>query len=281
MNDTRAALNIYAYRYCQTPMGSTVGSWANTGNLANVVSIRWEGTAPSTRESGSFSDTPFPSNMAVQTKMPSADDWVMDPEKGKLLVALVSAVLAIGVFIGVYQVYQAAQYVAPPKKEKKPKTGLNVRKVKKQDAYFKKPAARQDDHQHAFQRLETPEPGFYNHNRSGARDSQYSDAATTFVDWGSNNNGHHQNGHSRYAASDSVSIDMREQSHHQNNRYNNNNATPDLAQFQDMEDPKSTRQRGRGGEVLVPMHTFESNYHHHPSGVGRSPVRRPSSSRSR
>jgi len=311
-SDPRAAINVYPNQYCQGPSGSTVGVLANTGYLANATAIRWEGTAHDDRATGSISPTVFPEKMQVQTQVPNPEDavWEMDPAKGKLLVIVVAVVLALGVIVGVYQVYEAAQYVAPPKKEKKP-TGLNVKKVKKADAFFKKPAMRTDDHQHAFQRLDTPEPGFYKNGAAGAsaRNSQYSDAATTFVDWSSQQQQQQQQQpssqgvHSQQKAGpgssnqfrgyDSVSIDM-QHPQQQNNRYNNNNsnnnnsgtttrsgsATPDLVQFEEMEDSRS-RQRGRGGEVLVPMHTFDSNYHHPYQPNGRTPVRRPSSSRSR
>jgi len=56
------------------------------------------------------------------------------------LVGVVAAVLGMGVAIGVYQVYLAAQYVPPPKIPKKKKgNGLNLKKVRKQDAFFMKP----------------------------------------------------------------------------------------------------------------------------------------------
>ncbi|KAG0324806.1 hypothetical protein BGZ99_001422 [Dissophora globulifera] len=84
--------------------------------------------------------------MAIQTKAPSAHDgsgdrFVMDPAKGRIVVGLVSAVLAIGVIIGVCQVYSAAQYVPPPPKPKPKKAVGKVggKKIKKKDAYFKKP----------------------------------------------------------------------------------------------------------------------------------------------
>ncbi|GJJ68772.1 hypothetical protein EMPS_01118 [Entomortierella parvispora] len=309
-SDPKAAMNVYQDRFCQVATGSTVGVLVNTGYLANAVAVRWEGTAHDDRPTGSISLTVFPPKMEVQTEIPVPDEeWVMDPSRGKVLVIVVAVVLALGVLVGIYQVWEAAQYVAPPKKAKKPKTGLNVKKVKKADAYFKKPAMRTEDHQHAFQRLDTPEPGFYRHgtgSNNSARNSQYSEAATTFVDWSSHQQQQHssQGLHSHQKAGlggssnqfrgyDSVSIDMQQQQQPQSGRYNNYNnnysssttrsgsATPDLVHFEEMEDSRS-RQRGRGGEVLVPMHTFDSNYHHpyQPSGA-RTPVRRPSSSRSR
>lgn len=92
--------------------------------------------------------------MAVQTQVPggvnedgtagnnnnnSSARWVMDPAKGKIVVALVALVLIIGVAIGFYQVYLAAQYKPPPKPVKEPKIGLvGGKKVKKKQAYYKK-----------------------------------------------------------------------------------------------------------------------------------------------
>ncbi|KAF9944647.1 hypothetical protein BGZ70_004459, partial [Mortierella alpina] len=92
---------------------------------------------------GTLNPGAFPPAMAVQSQIPGtegAEVWVMDPAKGKIVVGLVASVMAIGVAIGIVQVYRAAQYVPPPKKYKPVSTGVvGIKKVKKKDAYFKKP----------------------------------------------------------------------------------------------------------------------------------------------
>ncbi|KAI1307295.1 hypothetical protein EDD11_004546 [Mortierella claussenii] len=149
-----AALNLYQDSFCQVLIRSAVGHWNNTDPVANIVAIRWEGTAPSTDAPGTLSPNAFPPGMAVQTKVPAATDgdrFMMDPSKGKIVVGLVAAVLAVGVMIGVYQVYQAAQYVPPPKKaagprnEKPERRLIGEKKVKRRDAYFKKPVKTMTD----------------------------------------------------------------------------------------------------------------------------------------
>ncbi|CAO3573383.1 unnamed protein product [Mortierella alpina] len=290
-SDLRSALNLYQDRFCQIVIGSTTGQWANSGTGANITSIRWEGTAPATATTGEVTTSGWPPNMAIQTQV-AGDVWVMDPSKGIIVVALVAVVMLIGVLIGVYKVYKAAQFVPPPKKQKKP-TGLNTKKIKKKDAYFKKPVR---DDQQSFQRLhdESPEPFATRHQpmTERSRDSQYSEAATTFVDWNNSNNNTHSNQNQRsnntgrggQYNSDSLSIDMRDTSHQARpsvSPFHNGSSTLDLINFdQDSSSHRSHsgyNDRGRGGEVLVPMHTFDSNnsYQQH---QGR---RRASSSRSR
>ncbi|KAF9575391.1 hypothetical protein EC968_003442 [Mortierella alpina] len=292
-SNERSALNLYLDPQCQILAGSTTGKWASS-DAGNVTNIRWEGTAPSSAKTGEFLTSRWPPKMAIQTQVAGPGLWVMDPSKGVIVVALVAAVMAIGVLIGVYQVYQAAQFVPPPKKEKKPK-GLNVKKIKKKDAYFKKPVR---DDQQSFQRLhnESPEPYATRHQpmTERSRDSQYSEAATTFVDWNNNNNNNNTHnsknqrsnntGRGGHYNSDSISIDMRDTSHQARSSpspFQSGSSTLDLINFD--QDSSSHRghngynDRGRGGEVLVPMHTFDSNnnYQQH---QGR---RRASSSRSR
>ncbi|KAF9383595.1 hypothetical protein CPB97_006329 [Podila verticillata] len=145
----QAALNLYPRPYCPFLSKSSVGFWNNTDVMFDTLSVRYEGLAPATTPPGTLSDTQFPPNMYVQPKIqdpedgtgPKPDDWVLNPEKGKLLVYIVAGVLGVGVSIGLYLVYQAAQYKAPPKKNKEKKfKGLQTKKVKKKDAYFIKPA---------------------------------------------------------------------------------------------------------------------------------------------
>ncbi|KAF9896843.1 hypothetical protein BX616_006655 [Lobosporangium transversale] len=308
-----AALNLYSYPYCATLSGSAVGRWRNAGDLKDMIAIRWEGIANDLAP-GTERTTNFPPEMAVATQGPDPDAdpilWAPDPEKGKLVVGLVAGVLAVGVLIGVYQVYKAAQYVPPPKKPKK--ITLNTKKIKKKDAYYRKPAPARpvssgEDDKRSFQRLEhneSPEPLLNRPQmmeRGGgpfggsSRDSQYSEAAT-FVDWGQ------QQQHQQH--NPAVSIDMRETSYSNNNNNNNNNsiatrlspfrdqhrpATAELIQFDGVQSSDNTsnhnnsNNRGRGGEVLVPMHTFENNngYSNNNGYNGRSAYRRSSSSRSR
>ncbi|KAG0007960.1 F-actin-capping protein [Entomortierella chlamydospora] len=185
-SDLRSALNLYKDSTCQILVGSTVGEWANVAPVANMVAIRWEGTADSTLTTGVIRPDGFPKGMSEQTKVDNSStssetQLILDPSKGKLLVGLVAAVLVVGVIIGAYQVYQASLYEAPPKekKEKKP-NGLNTKKIKKKDAYFKKPI-RND--QQAFQRLESPAPSVMTRppmsERRGFRDSQLSEAPSS------------------------------------------------------------------------------------------------------
>ncbi|KAG0266575.1 hypothetical protein BG011_001764 [Mortierella polycephala] len=274
-SDPRAGLNLYQSEYCQALTNSAVGEWPNTGTALDTKSFRWEGTAPSSRKTGSLTTNPFPPGMAVQTQV--ANLWVMDPTKGILVVIVVAVVMVIGVAIGIYQVYKAAQYVPPPKKPKK--VGLDTKKIKKKDAYFKKPAR---DDQQSFQRLHNESPEPFNTRQSmveRSRDSQYSEAATTFVDWNNSNNNTGSNQKSLFnnsrngQYSDSISIDMRETGR------GNSSSQADLIQLDNHVPNHQNSQRGRGGEVLVPMHTLDNNYHN--QHQGRSTVRRLSSSRSR
>ncbi|KAG0207734.1 hypothetical protein BGX28_001067 [Mortierella sp. GBA30] len=143
VSEPQAALNLYTDKYCQLLASAAVGLWNNTALTANITSLRWEGTAPASMTPGTLSPNQFPPGVKAQpkTKGPKIEDkWVMDPSKGRIVVGLVAAVMAVGVAIGVYQVYKAAQYVPPPKKYSAVSAGaVGVRKVKRQDAYFKKP----------------------------------------------------------------------------------------------------------------------------------------------
>ncbi|KAF9352599.1 F-actin-capping protein [Mortierella sp. AD094] len=227
--DLRSALNLYRDTSCQILVGSTVGQWANIAPVANMAAIRWEGTAYSNLTTGVVRPDEFPREMSEQTKVtpPPEVQWVMDPSKGKLLVGLVAGVLAIGVIVGIYQVYQASLYEAPPKKEKKDKKpkGLNTKKIKKKDAYFKKPAR---DDQQTFQRLDSPAPSFVARppmsERRSFRDSQFSEAASS-VDWNQQRS-MYNNG------SDTVMIDMHETAGARSSPFRENTSTLNLMQFE-------------------------------------------------
>ncbi|KAF9940298.1 hypothetical protein BGZ67_007928 [Mortierella alpina] len=253
-SDQRSALNLYQDRFCQIVIASTTGKWANSGTSPNITYIRWEGTAPATATTGEVTTSGWPPNMAIQTQVAGPGQWVMDPKKGIIVVALVAVVMVIGVLIGIYQVYKAAQFVPPPKKEKKP-TGLNTKKIKKKDAYFKKPVR---DDQQSFQRLhnESPEPFATRHQpmTERSRDSQYSEAATTFVDWNNSNNNTHSNQNQRsnnngrggLYSSDAISIDMRDTSHQARSSpspFHHGSSTLDLINF----DQDSSSHRGHNG----------------------------------
>ncbi|KAG0362814.1 hypothetical protein BGZ54_008490 [Gamsiella multidivaricata] len=287
-SDPQAALNLYEDQFCQILTSSAVGRWNNVSPVANMVAIRWEGTAPADMTPGTLSPNAFPKEMTVQTQGPDPDAdpvvFVMDPSRGRLVVGLVAAVLVVGVLIGVYKVYVAAQFTPPPKKpkkEKKPK-GLNTKKIKKKDAYFKKPD-RND--QQSFQRLNNDSPEPYSirplMTERGIRDSQLSEAAT-FVDWNQQ-----KSGNNRINGPDSVAIDMHETTGARPSplHVQSGSSTLNLIHFDSDTstvggpgNSNSSHNRGRGGEVLVPMHTFESNYQHpHQQQFHR----RSSSSRSR
>ncbi|KAF9901991.1 hypothetical protein EC991_005428 [Linnemannia zychae] len=313
-SDEHSALNLYKQPSCDYVERSAVGFWTNQDPVNDIIAVRWEGTAPADRVPGSIGGTSFPRDMTNQPLNPVEDDgsakkpeqWVMDPAKGRVVVGIIAGVLVIGVAIGIFQVYVAAQYKPPPKKPKKPKTGLNIKKIKKKDAYYKKPVRAED--QVAFQRLQTesPEPYAGAGGRQPAlsmtersRDSQFSEAAT-FVDW--NNQSHQRaspmnsgrsNGKGYQDGSDSVSIDMRD-----NRSPFANSFSPDLLQFENsggrgygqQQQNQNQSFRGRGGEVLVPMDTLDHHHHnnnnnnnqYNNNNNGRAgAVRRPSSSRSR
>ncbi|KAH7059479.1 hypothetical protein BKA57DRAFT_444946 [Linnemannia elongata] len=311
-SDDHSALNLYNDGQCQLGLASSVGFWNKTASPNNeILAVRWEGPAPADREPGSVSTTTFPKGLETQPFNPVGDDgspkkkdpvWVMDPAKGRVVVGIVSAVLVIGVAIGVYLVYVAAQYKPPPKKPKKPKTGLNIKKIKKKDAYYRKPVRTTEDGA-TFQRLEndSPEPYAGAGGRQPAlamtersRDSQYSEAAT-FVDW--NNQSQQRSsplssGKGFQDGLNSVSIDM--QGNNNNRSPFANSYSPDLMQFDNsggrgygqQQQGHNQPYRGRGGEVLVPMDTLDSHHHHgnnqySNNNNNRSAVRRTSSSRSR
>ncbi|KAK3843682.1 MAG: hypothetical protein J3R72DRAFT_440557 [Linnemannia gamsii] len=312
-SDDNAALNLYKQASCDYVERSTVGYWSNVDPVSDILAVRWEGKAPPDRAPGVLGELSFPPGMKNQTYSPVDDNgnkkeskWVPDPALGRIVVGVVAGVLVLGVVIGIYQVYVAAQYKPPPKKPKKPKTGLNIKKIKKKDAYYKKPVHTED--QAAFQRLqdESPEPYAGAGGLQPAvamtersRDSQYSEAAT-FVDW--NNQSHQRtspmhssrlNGKGYQDGSDSVSIDMRDTSNNNRSPFASS-FSPDLMQFDNsggrgygQQQNQNQSFRGRGGEVLVPMDTLDHHHHNNSNNQynnnnGRAgAVRRPSSSRSR
>ncbi|KAK3828515.1 MAG: hypothetical protein J3Q66DRAFT_322850 [Benniella sp.] len=142
-SDDFAYLNLYQDGNCQILLGGVVGHWntVEETRTAGALAVRWEGSS-SSAVPGSFNPDGFPHGMAVQTRVPTADNpmFVMDPSKGAIVVALVALVLVIGIAIGAYQVYKAAQYKPPPKPPKEPKLGVvGTKKVKKKQAYYKKP----------------------------------------------------------------------------------------------------------------------------------------------
>ncbi|KAG0084536.1 hypothetical protein BGZ93_003308 [Podila epicladia] len=292
-SNPQAALNLYDQAYCPFVIRSAVGQWESSQVPGAIKAVRYEGTA--TNPPGTISEQGFPKGMVIQTKIPDPEgpQWVIDPAKATALIIIVSVILVIGVAIGVYQVYQAAQYKPPPKKPKK-QTGLNTKKIKKKDAYFKKPM--KDDEQ-SFQRLHndsSPEPSQQMMERS--RESQYSEG--TYLDWTSRNNSQvnvsHANTNKPQRAQE-TSIDMRGT---QSPMGNNRSYTPDLINFDSNNNNNhitntytntnnnaysnsynngfNNNQRGRGGEVLVPMHNLDYS-----QNQGRSAVRRSSRSRSR
>ncbi|KAF8928123.1 hypothetical protein BGZ47_001807, partial [Haplosporangium gracile] len=319
-NDPRSALNLYSDDMCQIGLASSVGEWPITSQTNGTVAVRWEGAAPADRATGSVSLVTFDKGLEVQPYNPVSDDgtskkdpvWVMNPAKGRIVVGIVTGVMVIGVIIGIYQVYVAAQYKPPPKKPKKPKTGLNIKKIKKKDAYYRKPVSTTENSA-AFQRLENDssepyagaggrQPALAMTERS--RDSQYSEAAT-FVDWNNQNQQRSSplssSGKGFHDGLNSVSIDMHN-SHGNNNNNNNNRSpfansfSPDLVQFDNsggrgygqQQQGHNQQYRGRGGEVLVPMDTLDSYHQHNNNQYNnqynnnvRSAVRRASSSRSR
>ncbi|KAG0306058.1 hypothetical protein BGZ98_003045 [Dissophora globulifera] len=302
-SEPQAALNIYSSQFCQTLASSAVGQWDNADPLTDMISIRYEGLAPASMVPGTLSPSAFPPGLVVPTQAPSdptsspsadpnagpvADPaaWKMDASKGKIVVGLVSAVLVIGVLLGVYQVYEAAQYVPPPKKPKKP---TMTKKIKKKDAYFKKPV--RDDP--TFQRLlnnDSPEPYASSQrplmSERGGRDSRLSEAAT-FVDWSQQQQQQQKN-----RQSDAVLIDMQETTDTSMHPGSNqtrlggplpappNTGSSILIQFDNYDGtgtgPSSysnsssnstgstyaSQSRVAAGEVLVPMNTFEYNYLH-------------------
>ncbi|KAF9125519.1 hypothetical protein BGX30_000434 [Mortierella sp. GBA39] len=307
-SDSRSALNLYSDAMCQVGVASSVGEWSNVLPTIGIVAVRWEGEAPADRPTGNVSLTTFDQGLATQPYNPVNDNgtskkdpvWTMDPSKGRVVVGLVAAILVIGVVIGIYQVYVAAQYKPPPKKPKKPKTGLNIKKIKKKDAFYRKPAHTSENGA-TFQRLESdsPEPYAGAGGRQPAlamtersRDSQYSEAAT-FVDW--NNQSQQRSsplssGKGFQDGLNSVSIDM----HGNNNNISPfaNSFSPDLMHFDNsggrgygqQQQGHNQQYRGRGGEVLVPMDTLDSHHHqgnNQYNNNNRSAVRRTSSSRSR
>lgn len=178
-SDQHAALNLYADTYCQVMVSATVGFWntsTTTPSLTSIKAIRWEGTAPVTITPGTLNPVAFPPNMVTQPLAPAEEDgtpkkkhqhkhqeFVMDPARGRAVVGLVSAILLVGIIIGVREVYKAAQYVPPvrsrPGSILSGKSGrgfggyggysgdgsvigtVGARRVKKKEAYYRKPTA--------------------------------------------------------------------------------------------------------------------------------------------
>ncbi|KAF9088529.1 hypothetical protein BGX29_000229 [Mortierella sp. GBA35] len=166
-SDQHAALNLYADDYCQIMVSSAVGLWNNTGSLTGMKAIRWEGTAPLSLAPGTLGAVAFPPNMAPQALSPVDEDgtpkkkhhdkphqqFIVDPSKGRILVGFVSAILIIGIIFGAHQVYKAAQYVPPNGGiRSRPGSilsgsgkggpgygGVGAKKIKKKDAYYRKP----------------------------------------------------------------------------------------------------------------------------------------------
>ncbi|KAG0359028.1 hypothetical protein BG005_001469 [Podila minutissima] len=286
-SDPQAALNLYDQPYCPFTIRSAVGQWNSDQVPGAIKAVRYEGT--SKNPPGTIDEKEFPKGMVIQTQVPDPEEpqWVIDPKKATTLIIIVSVILVIGVAIGVYQVYQAAQYKPPPKKPKK-QTGLNTKKIKKKDAYFKKPM--KDDEQ-SFQRLHndsSPEPSQQMMERS--RESQNSEG--TYLDWTSRNNSQVNVSHAntnKPPRAQETSIDMRgtqspsrsytpdlinfdNNNNNNTNTYNNTNNSA----YSNFNNNLNNNQRGRGGEVLVPMHNLDYS-----QNQGRSAVRRSSRSRSR
>ncbi|KAF9431776.1 hypothetical protein BGZ76_011718 [Entomortierella beljakovae] len=152
--DPNAALNLYSDPYCQRLEFGTVGTWNSTSaGTAILYAVQWVGPAPATDPPGTFNPIGYqlPAVVTPPTTATPRDPFAMNPERGRILVGIVTSVLAIGVIVGIYQVYQAAQYVAPPKKPKKKKDEnkikgpyVGAKKVKKTEAFYKKPAKEGD-----------------------------------------------------------------------------------------------------------------------------------------
>ncbi|KAF8977559.1 hypothetical protein BGZ46_007294 [Entomortierella lignicola] len=157
-SDTQAALNLYSDVNCKVLQSGAVGMWNNAGSVANVAGASWVGTAPSTDSPGTLVSAGFPAlpittTIPEPTQTPDANNTSsangglsMDPSKGRVLVILVSCILVIGIIVGVYQVYEASLYTAPPKKAKKKKNDglVGAKKIKKKNAYFVKPGAQEE-----------------------------------------------------------------------------------------------------------------------------------------
>ncbi|KAF9194879.1 hypothetical protein BGZ51_007099 [Haplosporangium sp. Z 767] len=143
-SDPQAALNLYSADYCSVLSSSVVGQWNNVAPVENMIGIRWEGSAPSSLPPGTLRPEAFPPGLAVQTPVPNpAEQWVMDPAKGRVVVAVIAVVMVIGVALGIYEVYKAAKFVPPPKPYKPIPMGMvGAKKVKKKGAYYRKPVNR-------------------------------------------------------------------------------------------------------------------------------------------
>ncbi|KAF9350568.1 hypothetical protein BGX26_011271 [Mortierella sp. AD094] len=290
-NDTQAALNLYSSPYCQILQSGAVGMWNNTATTVNITGIRWEGSAPAADLPGTLNPAGFPEINPPTTNVThpggendgsgghksngkNDDNFVLDPSKGRILVGLVSSILAIGIIIGVYQVYQAAQYIPPPKKSKKKAGGavVGAKKIKKTEAYYKKPVKEDSGAGMGGSGFITSgAASIAENNRSSSmllapssmqersRQDRYSFASVssstvpTFVARLSPPN-------TTSTTTDSVLIDML---HDPFPSVNNTGAT-DLIQFgydtppYSTTSPSSSSPTGRGGEVLVPMHHLDS-----------------------
>ncbi|KAG0244796.1 hypothetical protein BGW41_006354 [Actinomortierella wolfii] len=144
--DQQAAINLYNDPICQIVVVSTVGFFNSTA-VPGVVAMKWQGRAPTTSPPGVLiNNSPWPNDMVYQQERKPVL-FALDVERGKKVIAAVSAVLVVGVAIGSWKVYKAATYVKPPelvkkKKEKKDREYTGVvgnKKVKKKHAYYRKP----------------------------------------------------------------------------------------------------------------------------------------------
>ncbi|KAF9173601.1 hypothetical protein BGX21_002675 [Mortierella sp. AD011] len=279
-NDIQAALNLYNGPYCQILQTGTVGMWNNTDTMTGISSVRWEGS--STNPPGTLNPTGFPlinPPKSNETDSDTGDDgtetnnnnnnvtFTMDPSKGRVLVGLVSAILAIGIIVGVYQVYEAAQYIPPPKKSKKTvgEGGgiVGAKKVKKGQAYYKKPpkedfgagiggsaSAVENNRSNSMLLAPTSMQERPRHDRSSFA-SVASATVPTFVPRIP------PRPTSNFTPNDSVLINILQDPVPSSN--NNNTWASDLIQFGNDTPPNNTTPStsGRAGEVLVPMHLLD------------------------
>ncbi|KAF9992949.1 hypothetical protein BGZ80_001195 [Entomortierella chlamydospora] len=281
-SDTQAALNLYSGPYCQILQTGAVGMWNNTDATAGIASIRWEGSStdlpgtlnpagfplinpPKSNETGSETGSDTKHN---GTKTSNSDDtFIMDPSKGRVLVGLVSAILAVGIIIGVYLVYEAAQYIPPPKKPKKTAGEgggiVGAKKVKKGQAYYKKPpkedfgagiggsaSAVENNRSNSMLLAPTSMQERPRHDRSSFA-SVASATVPTFVPRIP------PRPTSTFTPNDSVLINILQDPVPSSN--NNNTWASDLIQFGNDTPPYNTTPStsGRAGEVLVPMHLLD------------------------
>ncbi|KAF9169962.1 hypothetical protein BGX21_004252 [Mortierella sp. AD011] len=250
-SDLRSALNLYRDTSCQVFVGSTVGEWDNTDPVTDVMAIRWEGTADANFTTGEVRPDPFPKEQQQQQVQTGGTDSdtvaILDPSKGKWLVGIVAAVLAIGIIIGAYQVYEASLYEAPPKEPKKEKKskGLNVKKVKKKDAFFKKPV--QGDEQQPLNPTPPQQQGM------GSRRIRSNQLSETGQSRGSSGN---DNAH----GPGTVMIEIWDTNMTKTSRPIDDDSTRDLTQTGGGNGGGNYSNSSRGGEVAVPIHSFDNKY---------------------